>query len=93
MTDPLQIKIKVGPTGNSPGNRIEVDGHDLTNHIRGFTIDSTVNDLTSLRLDFVNVEVELDGAVDLTAMGNEWATYRLGKIMRDEMQEGEKAHG
>lgn len=83
MSD-LPIKIKVGPVGK--GARVEIDGKDMSSHIRGFAIQADVNGVTAVQLDFVKVEVELDAVVDLTALGNEWATYRLGQVLRDEMQ-------
>ena len=88
MSDPIKISIKVDAIGR--GQTI-VDGVDLSNHIGGVAVESNVKDGTHVRLDFVNVEVELDGTVDLAAMGSEWATFRLGKIIRDELQEGAKA--
>lgn len=88
MSEPLHIQIKVDATGR--GSTI-VDGMDLSNHIAGLVVESDVHSGTQVQLRFVNVEVEIDGTVDLTAMGNEWATYRLGKIIRDEIAEGVKA--
>ncbi len=83
MSGPLPIKITVTPDGRGS---VVIDGHDLSNHVRGVDLSAHLGDPTAIRLDFVNVEVELDGAVDVTAMGHEWATYRLGHLMREEMQ-------
>lgn len=92
MTEPLAIKIKVGPTGHDPETRIQIGGEDLTHHIRSFAIQAGVGEMTRVQLDFIDVEVDLDGTIDLTSMGDEWATYRLGKVIRDEMQrEGDKS--
>lgn len=90
MTAPIKIVLRVDAAGR--GSTI-VDGLDVSNHIAGLAVESNVNTGTHVRLDFVNVEVELEGTVDLTAMGSEWATYRLGKVIRDEMQAAAAAEG
>lgn len=90
MTDLLHVKIKIGPT--SPGCTIEIDGEDMSKHITGFQVSGDIHQPTTVQLTFVNVEVEIDGMVDLSSMGSEWATYRLGRIIRDELQEGVAAH-
>jgi hypothetical protein len=85
----LPIKIRCGPTGNDKSNVIEIDGQDMTRFVRGISFGSRVGELTTVNLEFVKVDLDIEGTVDLTAMGNEWATYRIGAAVRDELRKAE----
>lgn len=88
MSGPLKVVIRVDSTGR--GSTF-VDGQDLSSHISGVAFESSVHGGTHLRLDFVDVDMDVEGNIESTSMGDEWVTYRLGKIIRDELQEGAKA--
>lgn len=80
----LPIKIVVGPNGRAS---TIIDGHDVSGNISGVEVRSDVNHGTVVRLDFVNVEVDIEGAVDASTMQGEWVTYLLGKAVRDGLQQ------
>ncbi len=91
MTGPLKVRIRLGPTGND--GSVEIDGKDMSHHIKGVQINSVVGNMTEVLLAFVDVDVEIDGLVDSTGMGTDWVTYRLGRVIRDEMQAASAAEG
>lgn len=45
-----EFLITLGNTGWHEGNRIEVDGHDITSLLRGITIRADVGQLTTIEL-------------------------------------------
>jgi hypothetical protein len=89
VSGPLHVQIKVDATGHG---KTTIDGKDMSSHIQGVQVIAAVGTPTQVLLAFVDVDVDIEGVVDSAEMGTEWATFRLGKLLRDEMQkEGAKA--
>jgi len=84
----LPVKIRLPEAGH--GAVIEIDGQDVSSYVRAIGIESAVGDVTKLRLDFVKVDLDIEGPVDVTALGDWYKTYRIGKAVRDGLAEAQR---
>jgi len=61
MTQPMKVRFTVGQTGVS--GKILLDDIDISNHVRAVAITADVNAATSVTIQLVKVEVEVDAEV------------------------------
>lgn len=62
MVDPLHFRMKVTPSGI--GSKIFVEGRELEN-VRKITV-VTDTELSRVYVEFINVEVEIEGEAEVT---------------------------
>ena len=76
----MGVEIILGETGSDPGNRVLVDGHDISRYVttvavdsmpREFTRATVVLEITSLRARPDSLQLHPDVAAALIALG--WA--------------------
>ncbi len=70
-------KIKLGAAGHN--STLECDGEPVKN-ARAITIHSAVGELTTIEVEYVNcnVELEADEVQDVTVIGDTEKRYRIG---------------
>lgn len=67
-TPPLPVKITTGPHGNK--TILEIGGEKVTN-ASSFILTASADDVTRLTITYLNVAVEVEALIDVTAMGAE----------------------
>lgn len=85
LSDTLPVKIKIGPTAVE--SRIEIGLVDMSRFVTGFELQGAVGEITQLTVHFIKVDVEVDGFVDATAIGDAFKNY----VKAREIKEGAHA--
>lgn len=88
MSEPLPVKLFVGATSADPRSKVEIGGVDFTKHVRSIELVAGVPMATALRIEFVNVEVDAEGFVDQTAIGDAYKHYveAMGNAIKNHME-------
>lgn len=72
-TPPLKVKITTGPHGRK--TVLEIDGQPVT-HATSFTLHSDTHSATTLTVEYINLDVEVEALVPTDGFNAENKTYK-----------------
>ena len=82
MKESMKVKINIGNTG--VGGKILIDGKDFSSHCRGFEISTSIDDLTTLKIHLIDIEVEGEfEGVEVTEMVEKIRLKKDGNWVND----------
>ncbi len=80
QTEPLHVHITTGPHGRK--TNITIDGEPVRK-ARAFTLSTSVDGATTLTIEYIHVEVEVDALIDETAFEATNKTYRRVRLVEE----------